>query len=313
MKAVRSASDTSGPLVSIGMPVYNGERYMRRALDSLLAQDHGNFELVISENGSTDGTRAICKEYADRDPRVRVHHQHRQVPVIENFKTALALAKGDYFMWAADDDYWYPEFVSTAVDELERHPDAGVAMSALDVVQEDGELRAQYRFTADGVNDGSWYSTSTRLSYHNSRLYYFIYGVFRTELLRAAMRVAPQVPLWDMIIMSQIALATRLRYVDRVLHTRMVHDRPQRVRNPDEPVNKKLEDQWVDVKIVLALARVLVTSSVVPTHRKLFAPALVCSWTWRMLLARIQPPIKQHVSPELWERLAPLRRLFVPR
>lgn len=312
MKAVRPAVRRSEPLVSIGMPVYNGERYMRRALDSLLAQDHANFELVISENGSIDGTRAICREYADRDARVRVHYQPQHVTALENFKTALELAKGDYFMWAAHDDYWYPEFVRKAMDELERHPDAGVAMSAIDVVRENGELRAQYRFAGDNdVNKLSRYSTSKRIS--ESRLYYFIYGLFRTDLLRAAMRVAPQVPLWDMIMMSQIALATRFRYVDSVLHTRTVHDQPQHVRHPDEPFTKQNAERWVDAKILLALARVLLTSSVVPWHRKRFAPALVGRWGWRLLLARIQPPIKQHVSPQLWQRLAPLRRLFVLR
>jgi glycosyltransferase involved in cell wall biosynthesis len=312
MKPVGPAVRTGEPLVSIGMPVYNGERYMRRALDSLLAQDHRNLELVISENGSADGTPAICREYAARDARVRVHTQPQHVSAIENFKTALELARGEYFMWAAHDDYWYPAFVRKAVDELERHPDAGVAMSAIDVVRENGELQAQYRFAGNNdVNNLSRYSTSKRIG--ESKLYYFIYGVFRTDLLREAMRVAPSVPLWDMIMMSQIALATRFRYVDSVLHTRLVHDAPQHVRHPDEPFTKQNAERWIDVKILLALARVLWSSSVVPPHRKLFAPALVSRWGWRLSLARIQPVIKRQLSPEMWQRLAPLRRLVVPR
>jgi len=92
------------PKVSIGMPVYNGEPFIREALDSLLAQTFTDFELIISDNASTDGTEAICREYAARDARIRYVRQAENRGVGANFKFVLEEAVGGYFMWTAVDD-----------------------------------------------------------------------------------------------------------------------------------------------------------------------------------------------------------------
>ena len=96
----------SQPLVSIGMPVYNGERFIRQALDSLLAQDCENFELIISDNASADGTQEICLEYAAQDGRIRYYRNENNLGALANFNRVLGLAQGPYFMWAAHDDVW---------------------------------------------------------------------------------------------------------------------------------------------------------------------------------------------------------------
>lgn len=101
------------PQVSIGMPVYNGAAYIREALDSLLAQTFKDFELIISDNASTDDTQAICEEYARRDPRIRYVRQGENKGVLANFQFVLDQAKGDYFMWAAADDRWNEYWVES--------------------------------------------------------------------------------------------------------------------------------------------------------------------------------------------------------
>ena len=126
------------PLVSIGMPVYNGERFIRPALDSLLAQTHRDFELIISDNVSTDATAEICQAYAARDPRIRYSRLATHVSAIENFDRALGLATGEYFMWAAADDLWEPGFVSTLLTLLQGSPEAVLAFSVLDTVDDEG-------------------------------------------------------------------------------------------------------------------------------------------------------------------------------
>src|SRR3990172_8488397 len=126
------------PLVSIGMPVYNGERFIRPALDSLLAQTHRDFELIISDNVSTDATAEICQAYAARDPRIRYSRLATHVSAIENFDRALGLARGEYFMWAAADDLWEPGFVSTLLTLLQGSPEAVLAFSVLDTVDDEG-------------------------------------------------------------------------------------------------------------------------------------------------------------------------------
>ena len=92
--------------VSIGMPVYNGEKFIREALDSLLAQTFTDFEFIISDNASTDDTEAICLEYAAKDSRIRYVRQAKNFGPAANFKYVLDEAVGEYFMWTAADDVW---------------------------------------------------------------------------------------------------------------------------------------------------------------------------------------------------------------
>lgn len=96
----------SRPVVSIGMPVYNGAKYIHEALDSLLAQTFTDFELVISDNASTDDTQAICEEYTRRDLRIRYVRQMVNKGALANFQFVLDQARGKFFMWAAADDRW---------------------------------------------------------------------------------------------------------------------------------------------------------------------------------------------------------------
>ena len=104
------------------MPVYNGERFLRQALDSLLAQDYSNFELNISDNASTDGTAAICEWYCARDPRIRYFRNPTNLGILANWRRAFELASSDLFMWAACDDCWSPNYVRTLVDCLLQQP-----------------------------------------------------------------------------------------------------------------------------------------------------------------------------------------------
>lgn len=106
------------PKVSIGMPVYNGEKYIQEALDSLLAQTFTDFELIISDNASTDNTRAICQEYAKHDSRIRYIRQSQNKGAAANFKFVLDEAVGEYFMWAAHDDLWSVDYLICAVELL---------------------------------------------------------------------------------------------------------------------------------------------------------------------------------------------------
>jgi len=109
--------------VSIGLAVYNEEHFLRQTLESLLAQDYQNLELVISDNASTDGTSRICQEFVNLDRRVRYERNTTNLGCIKNFNQALALSTGKYFMWAGGHDLWDPSFVARAVSQLEADPE----------------------------------------------------------------------------------------------------------------------------------------------------------------------------------------------
>jgi glycosyltransferase involved in cell wall biosynthesis len=136
--ALESSRNKKTPKVTIGMPVYNGEKFLRRALDSLLAQTFTNFELIISDNASTDKTREICLEYAARDERIQYRRNEIGIQPISNFNRVLDYASGQYFMWAAHDDRWAATFVERLVRVLDNHPQAALAFCRFVNIDDEG-------------------------------------------------------------------------------------------------------------------------------------------------------------------------------
>ncbi len=129
-----SPSEFRIPKVSIGMPVYNAEKYIREALDSLLAQTFINFELIISDNASADRTESICREFAVRDSRIRFIRQTENRGAAANFQIVLDEAKGEYFKWLAYDDYLAPRFLELLVGYLDHNQDAVTCISDIEVI-----------------------------------------------------------------------------------------------------------------------------------------------------------------------------------
>lgn len=111
------------PTVSIAMPAYNCERFIAQSIESLLAQTYGDFELVISDNASTDGTESVCRHYEALDPRVRYVRRTDNIGGPGNFRHVFSLCQGRLHKWSTADDYWDPRFLAEAVAVLEREPD----------------------------------------------------------------------------------------------------------------------------------------------------------------------------------------------
>ena len=167
--------------VSIGMPVYNGEKFIREALDSLLAQTFTDFELIISDNASTDGTEAICREYAARDSRIRCVRQSENRGACANFQFVLDEAKGEYFMWAAADDKWDKEWITVLLHNFED----GVFMSFGHVVNinEIGENTRHYKvfnFSGNRLFRMLRFYMAEELNGKAS----IIYGLYKTDKVR---------------------------------------------------------------------------------------------------------------------------------
>jgi len=118
--------------VSIGMPVWNGEDFIKLALDSLLAQDFKDFEIIISDNASTDNTEEICEKYIKKDERIKYIRQCENIGLDRNFNFVLDKAKGEYFMWAAHDDLWEPTYISEMVKVLDNNKSVVLAFCIKD-------------------------------------------------------------------------------------------------------------------------------------------------------------------------------------
>ncbi len=128
------------PLVSIGMPVYNGAQTLRKALDGLLAQDYGNVEMIISDNASTDVTGDICAEYAAKSPHIRYVRNEVNKGSVWNFNHVFELSSGKYFMWAAHDDWHDSTFISKCVKKLEDNPTAVLCYPLIQFVDPQGQF-----------------------------------------------------------------------------------------------------------------------------------------------------------------------------
>lgn len=170
------------PLVSIGMPVYNGAHYIREALDSLLAQDYPNFELIISDNASTDETQEICQGYAARDARISYHRAEQNMGAVWNYNRVFELSRGEFFMWSAHDDTRAPTYVSRCLDCLMSNQEAVLCHTQIGIIDENSQLLRVY----DTPLAAPFLCPRKRLRALLTHLYwtYVTYGLIRVEAAR---------------------------------------------------------------------------------------------------------------------------------
>ena len=172
------------PLVSVGIPVYNGERLITQALQALLAQTYDHLELVISDNGSTDRTGEICREYAAKDARVKYFPNPVNVGIYANYRRVVALATGEYFMWAAVDDLKPSTVVQECVCALLNNHRAVMAHGTVLIRTAAGADIIEYpnAVNAADANAAARIRKFTRGLQHNGMLY----GLYRREALTHA-------------------------------------------------------------------------------------------------------------------------------
>jgi hypothetical protein len=206
LEPVDPTSDT--PTVSIGLPVYNGERYLERAVRSILDQDFQDFELIIADNASDDATGAISERLAASDPRVRYHRNAENIGAARNFCLAFELARGRYFKWAAYDDWLEPTYLTRCVDVLDREPGTVLVFPGTNLYDESGSLLKQYRHPAGLTSE-----QVTQRFFHslwNWKYATAIFGLVRTEDLRKTRLLEPYKGS-DRILFSELVLLGGVR------------------------------------------------------------------------------------------------------
>ncbi len=128
------------PRVSVGLAVYNGENYLREAIDSILAQTFTDFELILSDNASTDKTQEICLEYAAKDKRIRYYRNDQNIGGIRNQIRTVELSRGEYYKLAAHDDVCAPDFLEKCVEVLDRDPSVVLCYPKTKIIDENGNF-----------------------------------------------------------------------------------------------------------------------------------------------------------------------------
>jgi glycosyltransferase involved in cell wall biosynthesis len=227
------------PRVSIGLPVYNGEELLPEALDSILTQTFEDFEVVISDNASTDATSEICRAYVVQDERVRYERSDVGISVPMNFKRAFRLSRGRYFKWQAHDDLLSPDFLARCVRVLDEDPSTLLVGTHCGLIEKDGSRipfnAALGRFVtsygeqipAPRLGRSDALASRKRIERFRSVLYdvhgpdegKFIFGLIRSDAL-AATRLNEGYIGGDKVMIGRLSLAGRFQEIREELFFR---------------------------------------------------------------------------------------------
>ena len=230
------------PRVSIGMPVRNGQDLLSETLDSILAQTNEDFEIVISDNASTDATPEICRTYARRDERIRYEPLESGIPVTRNFNRARSLSRGRYFKWHAHDDLLDPEYLNRCVQVLDEDPTTLVVAARVALIERDG---SPVRFDVDSGMYVTSYgeqipkpppassdSLASRQRVERFRGVLFdihgvveaqyVFGLYRSD----ALATTPPIGAYfgaEKVLLARLSLIGRIREVEEELFLRRYH------------------------------------------------------------------------------------------
>ena len=189
------------PLVSIGVPIFNEAAHLAATIESLLAQDYPNIEIIVRDNASTDATPDICARFAACDARVRVFHATENQGATANFQHCLDTARGELFMWAGGHDLWSSNYVSSCAAALDANPEAVIAVPESNWIDEDGQPYG----TRSSILDTRGMAPLARLLTLLWANMHPIYGLIRIDELRACGPL-PNYPGADLVLLARLIL-----------------------------------------------------------------------------------------------------------
>ena len=210
------------PRLTVGLPVYNGERHLGEAIESILGQTFGDFRLIVADNASTDATQEIVRGYAAGDPRVRYHRNETNIGLAANFNLVFRMAETPYFRWATSDDVTLPDFLLRCVACLDREKDVVLAYAKTRFIDAQGGALNRMDRGLDLPSDdpaerfrqildaGSWVNA--------------ILGVTRTEVL-AKTDLLPSYSSGDFGLLGELCLFGKFRELPDYLFLRRLHER----------------------------------------------------------------------------------------
>ena len=219
------------PLLSIGLPVYNGQNYLAPALESLLGQTFSDFRLIISDNASTDSTEEICRGFAARDARIAYHRSPENRGLAWNFNRVVALADSELFKWAAHDDLYAPRFLERCIAGLRAEPRAILCYTTAQLIDERGAVVRPHREPANATSPVP--SARFRDLVWNWGACLMLFGVLRLDVLRRT-QLHGAYPASDVVLLAELALRGELHEIDEPLFLWRDHPgRPTRVCTSD--------------------------------------------------------------------------------
>lgn len=238
---MKNMEDTNNPLVSIGVPVFNGEKDISRALDSLLGQDYSNLEIIISDNASEDATPEICAAYAQKDRRIKYYHSEKNLGSVWNFNRVFELSYGKYFMWAAHDDQRKPSFVSECVRKMEECSDV-VLCQAYTAMFINGRKEMLYVAHMD-----SFEGVTGLVERYRETLKRFpataIYGLYRSSAIRKTQMFEKKIAT-DLAFIQELSIYGKFVQVPKVLFNYIVREKWSTIHQDYRAIYAKGTKPW---------------------------------------------------------------------
>jgi glycosyltransferase involved in cell wall biosynthesis len=269
------------PRVSIGMPVYNGIPFLKETLDSILAQTFHDFELIISDNASTDETEEICRAYAAKEKRIRYYRQQENQGAAWNHNHVVELATGEYFKWQSHDDLCHPQFVEKCVRILDRDPSVVLCYSKFLRIDEHGR---PFQKLSSKINGGASLAERFRSVLHRGTCEE-IFGVMRRNVLRQTQMLGKYSNSDDNCL-AELSLHGSFYEVPEELFLHRIHPRMSTSAYP----NKLDRIEWFDPlakgRITFPLCRqlreyvLLIRRSALPRAIRLHCYLAICGWFW---------------------------------
>lgn len=213
--------DQKHPRVSVGMPVFNGDRFLAEALESALAQTFTDFELIVSDNGSTDRTEQICRSYATRDTRIRYCRNEVNRGAAWNHNRVVELARGEYFKWWSHDDLCAPGLLGACVSVMDSDPGIILCSAQTQIIDAEGQLMQRYFNPLSRMSSPEPHNRFCDAVIHN-HMCYELYGVTRTEVLRKTPLIASYTGS-DRILVADLALRGRFYELPGILFFNREH------------------------------------------------------------------------------------------
>lgn len=209
--------DTRTPKLSIGMPAYNSEHYLRSALDSILDQSFGDFELIIADNGSTDATEEICRSYASSDSRLKYSRNEKNLGATANYNTVAMRARGQYFKWTSSNDMCKPGFFEKCVEVLDQNPDVVLCYPKTRLFDDETGYKEDYDDISNVVQDDPCERFITVID--GLRLNNVMNGMARTQAMQKT-RLIPDIYCGDQCVIAELAMMGKLVEIPEFLFYR---------------------------------------------------------------------------------------------
>ena len=269
--------------VSVGIPVYNGEKWINETVGSILSQTYGDIEVIISDNATTDNTESICRDLSDKDSRVKYFRNDENIGVANNFNNVFYHSTGDYFKWSSVSDLIMPDFIEKCMDRFSCDDDIALVCPSTVLFNEEAGTEEKY---VDGLDVSSDSAVERFINYlENIKLNNIMNGVIKSEALKKT-GLFKNFLAADVNMIAELALYGKLVYLPEYLFYRRMEEETATVYKPVDEVlayynpsrkNMMLFQYWM---MDLYYLQIIKRSPLLATEKKILYRYIIKTMYW---------------------------------